>query len=105
MQTGMIERQGERELAPPVHGAKQGSKWPGREGVEHLPLPEKAKPVGQPTRLEAPVAAAKHAELDAMLQQDPNTGAMNGLRWALLLNAGLAVTGLLIWEVWAMLAV
>jgi hypothetical protein len=43
-------------------------------------------------------------ELDAMLIRDPNLGAIHGLRVALLFNAGLALSGLLVWEIWSMLA-
>ena len=44
------------------------------------------------------------SELDQMLLEDPNVGAVNGLRFALLFNAGLAVSGLVIWELWSMIA-
>ncbi len=44
-----------------------------------------------------------HAELDAMLIGDPNVGAMHGLRFALLFNAGVALSGLVIWELWSLL--
>ncbi len=43
------------------------------------------------------------SELDAMLIGDPNLGAFRGLRVALLFNAGLALSGLLLWELWSML--
>jgi hypothetical protein len=44
------------------------------------------------------------SELDATLAGDPNTGAMQGVRFALLFNAGLALSGVVIWELWTMLA-
>jgi hypothetical protein len=39
-----------------------------------------------------------------MLIRDPNTGAVHGLRFALLFNAGLALSGLMAWELWSLLA-
>jgi hypothetical protein len=39
-----------------------------------------------------------------MLIRDPNVGAIHGLRVAVLFNAGLALSGLLVWEIWSMLA-
>ena len=48
--------------------------------------------------------ANTYSELDAMLIRDPNVGAIHGLRAALLFNAGLALSGLLVWEVWSLLA-
>ncbi len=44
------------------------------------------------------------SELDAMLIADPNMGAIHGLRVAMLFNAGLALSGLMVWEIWNMLA-
>jgi hypothetical protein len=43
-------------------------------------------------------------ELDTMLSGEPGLGAFAGLRVALLFNAGIALSGLLIWEIWTMLA-
>lgn len=39
-----------------------------------------------------------------MLIGDPNVGAMHGIRFALLFNAGIALSGLVIWELWTLLA-
>jgi hypothetical protein len=62
--------------------------------------------------IEAPAAPATRertekstfSDLDAMLIADPNMGAIHGLRVAMLFNAGLALSGLMIWEIWNMIA-
>ena len=74
-----------------------------------IPLPMVAPPAPgmDPQRSKAAATAAEinpYAELDAMLIRDPNVGAIHGLRTALLFNAGLALSGLVIWEVWSLLA-
>ncbi len=51
-----------------------------------------------------PAQTAAYAELDAMLREDPSFGAVHGLRVALLFNAGLALSGLVAWEIWTLLA-
>jgi len=80
--------------------------------VQHLPNTT-IKPSSAPAQAVAPgqssvavESAQAHtlSELDAMLIRDPNLGAMQGLRLALLFNVGLALSGLLVWEIWSMLA-
>jgi hypothetical protein len=39
-----------------------------------------------------------------MLASEPGVGIFQGLRVALLFNAGIALTGLLVWECWTLLA-
>jgi hypothetical protein len=75
------------------------------------PLPPLAPEVVSGSRTTSKSATAHprshvntHAELDAMLIRDPNTGAVHGLRFALLFNAGLALSGLMAWELWSLLA-
>lgn len=88
----------------------------------HHPVPTPISPMPQVPRVrseadstlgvDAKQAAAAHqriesnpyAELDAMLIRDPNTGAVHGLRTALLFNAGLVLSGLMVWELWSLLA-
>ena len=70
------------------------------------PLPGIQPGVQAPTVI-APreaVQAQTFSELDQMLIEDPNVGAVNGIRFALLFNAGLAVSGLVVWELWSMIA-
>jgi len=43
------------------------------------------------------------SDLDTMLIGDPNVGAVHGVRVALLFNAGVALSGIVAWEVWSML--
>jgi hypothetical protein len=58
----------------------------------------------QPVASHPHVEANPYAELDAMLIRDPNVGAVHGLRAAMLFNAGLLLSGLMVWELWTLLA-
>jgi hypothetical protein len=58
----------------------------------------------QATAAHQRIEANPYAELDAMLIRDPNIGAVHGLRTALLFNAGLVLSGLVVWELWSLLA-
>ncbi len=85
-----------------------------KQGSAHATLPGSMLPAVYPgkTTHSSPVAAqgayvpdaAPYTDLDSMLSQDPNTGAVHGVRIALLFNAGLALSGLLAWELWTLLA-
>ena len=84
------------------------------KAMHQLP-PSRIEPLPMPPMPFAPSTAASqaarstvqinpYAEIDAMLIRNPNTGAIHGLRFALLFNAGLALSGLLGWELWITLA-
>jgi hypothetical protein len=79
-------------------------------GVPPLPRPAKLPPalrIPEPRVSSRPAPAATKAEfadMDAMLSAEPTLGVFQGLRLALLFNAGIALTGILVWECWALLA-
>jgi hypothetical protein len=78
------------EVRHRIHGAQQPdeqSTYPGRMAE----TPDREKPGLMP-------------DLNSFLVQEPQLGAIKGLRVALLFNAGLAFSGLLVWELWSLLA-
>ena len=88
--------------------SSQAATTPGAPTRQPLPgslvmPPPVAKPRPSVTGVEASQTAAMH-EMDSMLIDEPNLGAVKGLRVALIFNAGLALSGLLMWEVWTFLA-
>jgi hypothetical protein len=101
MQTEVLDASQVQHSSPQLNVMSPGARQP---ALRPLP-PVGPAPTTAPRPQPSPVVqtSAEH-ELEAFLQGESNIGTIRALHAALLFNAGLALTGVLAWELWMLLS-